>query len=122
MSVLSFTVTIPPVVTLPARGSRLQMFMMWRMISSSEVATVALIQFVASTSRAERFGIAEFAVRRLRRDRLPHIPGFALAVFNAGQIGRVGLIAVAGGIGAAAVGDEYQIVLDQVDGLGSRRP
>ena len=68
--------------------------------------------------RAERFGIAEFAVRRLRRDRLPHIPGFTPAVFNAGQIGRVGLIAVAGSIGAAAVGDEHEIILGQIDGSG----
>ena len=57
LSVLSFTVTMPPVVTLPVRGSRLQMSMMWRMISSSEVATVALIQFVASTSEQNASGL-----------------------------------------------------------------
>ena len=31
----------------------------------------------------------------------------------------MGLVAVAGGVGAAAVGDKHQIVLDQVDGLFS---
>ena len=56
-SVLSFTVTIPPVVTLPARGSRLQIFIMWRMTSSSAVATVALIQLVASTSLQKASGL-----------------------------------------------------------------
>ncbi len=62
--------------------------------------------------------MTEFAVRCLRRNRLPHIPRFALAVFNAGQVGRVGLVSVAGGVGAAAVGDEYEVVLNQVNRMG----
>ena len=66
---------------------------------------------------AELVRIAEFAVLGLRGDRLPHIPRFAEAVLHAGQVGRVGLVAVAGGVGAAAVGDEHQVVLGQVDGL-----
>ena len=57
LSVLSLTVTMPPVVTLPERGSRLQMFIMCWMISSLEVATVALIQLVASTSEQNLSGL-----------------------------------------------------------------
>ncbi len=56
-SVLSLTVTMPPVVTFPARGSRWQMSMMCRMISSLEVATVALIQLVASMSLQKASGL-----------------------------------------------------------------
>ena len=66
---------------------------------------------------AEFVRIAVLAVLCLSSDSFPHIPRLALAVFNAGQVGRMGLIAVAGGVGAAAVGDEHQIVLDEVDGL-----
>ena len=39
-----------------------------------------------------------------------------------GQVGGMGLVAVAGGVGAAAVGDEHQIILDQVNGLLLDRP
>ena len=48
---------------------------------------------------------------------LPHIPGFTAAIFDARKIGRVGLVAVAGGIGAAAIGDENKIILDEINGL-----
>ena len=67
--------------------------------------------------RAEFIGVAVFAVLCLCRNGLPHIPGFPRAVFNAGKIGSVGLISVAGGVGAAAVGDKYKVVLGKVDGL-----
>ena len=66
---------------------------------------------------AEGIGVAVLAVLRLRGNGLPHIPGLACAVFHAGQVGGMGLVAIAGGVGAAAVGDEHQIVLDEVDGL-----
>ena len=36
---------------------------------------------------------------------------------DAGEIGGVGLVAVAGGIGAAAIGDENKIILDEINGL-----
>ena len=48
---------------------------------------------------------------------LPHIPGLALAILNAGKVGSVSLVAVTGGVGAAAVGDEHQIILYQINGL-----
>ena len=57
LSVLSLTVTMPPVVTFPARGSRWQISIMWRMIFSSLVCTVALIQLVASTSEQKASGL-----------------------------------------------------------------
>ena len=66
---------------------------------------------------AKDFRIAEFAVNCLSRNRFPQIPRFSAAVFQMGQIRCVGLVAVAGGVCAAAVGDEYQIVFDQVNGL-----
>ena len=46
----SFTETMPPVTTLPVKGSRLQMFLIYGMMRSSSVSTVALIQFVCSGS------------------------------------------------------------------------
>ena len=67
--------------------------------------------------RTEVIGIAVFAVLRLSGDGLPHIPRFARTVFNTGQVGRMGLIAVAGGVCAATVGDKHKIVLNQVDSL-----
>ena len=66
---------------------------------------------------AELVGVSVFAVLGLRGDVLPHIPALALAVFNAGKVGRVGLVAVAGGVGAAAVRDEHEIVLDEIERL-----
>ena len=66
---------------------------------------------------AEGVGVAVFAVLRLPCDGLPHIPRFTTAVMDAGEIGRVGLVAVAGGIGAAAIGDENKIILDEINGL-----
>ena len=66
---------------------------------------------------AEGIGVAVFAVPGLGGYGLPHIPGFTAAIFDARKIGRVGLVAVAGGIGAAAVGDEHKVVLDEVNGL-----
>ena len=66
---------------------------------------------------AEGVGVAVFAVPGLGGYGLPHIPRFAAAVMDAGEIGGVGLVAVAGGIGAAAVGDEHKVVLDEINGL-----
>ena len=66
---------------------------------------------------AELVRVAVFAVLGLRSDVLPHIPALALAVLDAGKVGRVGLVAVAGGIGAAAVRDEHEIVLNEIERL-----
>ena len=66
---------------------------------------------------AESVRVAVLAVLRLRRDGFPHIPRLARAVLHAGQIGCMGLVAVAGGVGAAAVRDEHEVILDEVDGL-----
>ena len=45
---------------------------------------------------------------------LPQIPRFSAAFSDFGKVGRVSLIAVATRIGAAAVGDEYEIAFEQV--------
>ena len=74
---------------------------------------------------AKRFRIAEFAVLCLCGNRLPHIPRLSAAVFDGREVGCVRLIAIARSIGAAAVCDEYKIILyqiqclllDEVDGL-----
>ena len=61
--------------------------------------------------------VAEFSVLCLFCNVFPQIPGFARAVFHCGKIGRMCLIPIAGSIGTTAVGDKYQIILHQVDGL-----
>lgn len=64
---------------------------------------------------AEVVGIAVFAVYCLLCNVLPKIPGLAGTVLYTGKVGFVGLVAVAGSIGAAAVGNEYQVILGQAD-------
>ena len=66
---------------------------------------------------AEFVGIAVLAVLCLRCDSLPHIPRLAETVLYPRQVGGVGLVAVAGSVGAAAVRDEDKVVLDKVDRL-----
>lgn len=66
---------------------------------------------------AEFFRVAVLAVLCLCGDGFPHIPRLAETVPNAGEVGRMGLIAVAGSVGAAAVRDEHEVVLHKVDGL-----
>ena len=66
---------------------------------------------------AKRVRVAELAVGGLGSDGLPHVPGLPGAVLELGQVRGVGLIAVAGGVGAAAIGDEHQVVLNEVDAL-----
>ena len=67
--------------------------------------------------RAEGVRVAILAMLGLGSNVLPQIPGLTAAHTDAGQIRSSVLITVAGGISAAAVGDEDQIVLHQVNVL-----
>lgn len=66
---------------------------------------------------AEDIRIPELCMLGLGGDGLPHIPRFAAAVVNDRQVRGVGLVAVTGSIGAATVGNEYEIILNQVNAL-----
>ena len=66
---------------------------------------------------AEDIRIPKLSMLGLSGDGLPHVPRFAAAVVNDRQVRGVSLVAVTGSIGAAAVGNEDEIILDQVDGL-----
>ena len=46
----------------------------------------------------------------------PHIPGLSGTILYLTQIRCMRLIAIAGGIGAAAIGNKYQIILNEVNG------
>ena len=66
---------------------------------------------------AKSVRVAELAMGGLGSDGLPHVPGLSGAVLELGQVGGVGLVTVAGGVSAAAIGDEHQIVFNEVDAL-----
>src|SRR5699024_9991378 len=66
---------------------------------------------------AEDIRIPKLSMLGLSGDGLPHVPRFAAAVVNDRQVRGMSLVAVTGSIGAAAVGNEDEIILDQVDGL-----
>ena len=114
----SFTVTMPPVTTLPVNGIALA--------DLGDIGDDALVERFDGGAHpvgllgivAELVGVAEGGV--LCGDLAPHIP--AAALLDLGVVGRGGVLAAHRGVlHAAAVGDEHEIVLGEVDGLASCR-
>jgi len=62
---------------------------------------------------AEDIGVTKRLI--LSGDLVPHIPALALAIMNLGEIRGFILRAIARGISRAAIGDEDQIILDEID-------